>query len=82
MNIENTLIQGKSILKANNISNPSLDSEILLSESINEDKKYIILNSKKTINNKQLINFTSFIDRRKNGEPIAYLTKKKRILEI
>ena len=77
MNIENTLIQGKSILKANNISNPSLDSEILLSESINEDKKYIILNSKKTINNQQLINFTSFIDRRKNGEPIAYLTKKK-----
>jgi len=77
MNIENTLVQGKNILKANNIRNPSLDSEILLSESINKDNKYIILNSKKIINNKQLINFTSFIDRRKDGEPIAYLTNKK-----
>ena len=77
MNIENTLVQGKNILKANNIPNPSLDSEILLSESINKDNKYIILNSKKIINNEQLINFTSFIDRRKEGEPIAYFTNKK-----
>ena len=77
MNIENTLIQGKSILKANNISNPSLDSEILLSESINEDKKHIILNSKEILNSKQLDNFNSFIERRKNGEPIAYLINKK-----
>ena len=45
MNIENVLNQGVSILKANNILNPQLDSEILLSESINRDKKYIILNS-------------------------------------
>ena len=44
MNIENTLNQGIKILKANNISNPYLDSEILLSESINKDKKHIILN--------------------------------------
>jgi len=77
MNIENTLILGKKTLKANNIPNPFLDSEILLSKSIDKDKKYIILNSKKIIKNEQLINFTSFIDRRKEGEPIAYLTNKK-----
>jgi len=77
MNIEKTLNQGISILKENNIPNPYLDGEILLSESINEDKKFIILNSKKILNKKQLDNFNSFIDRRKNGEPIAYLLKKK-----
>ena len=77
MNIEKTLNQGINILKKNNIPNPYLDSEILLSESINEDKKFIILNSKKILNNKQLDIFNSFIDRRKNGEPIAYLVKKK-----
>jgi len=77
MNIENTLILGKKTLKANNIPNPFLDSEILLSKSIDKDKKYIILNSKKIIKNEQLINFNSFIDRRKEGEPIAYLTNKK-----
>ena len=77
MNIENTLNQGISILKANNIRNPHLDSEILLSESINKDKKHIILNSKEILNSKQLESFNSFIERRKKGEPIAYLIKKK-----
>jgi release factor glutamine methyltransferase len=77
MNIENTLNYGIEILKANNISNPYLDSEILLSQSINKDKKYIILNSKEILDRKQLETFNSFIERRKNGEPIAYLTNKK-----
>ena len=77
MNIQNILNHGISILKASNIPNPYLDSEILLSESINKDKKYIILNSKEILSNKQLENFNSFIERRKNGEPIAYLIKKK-----
>ena len=77
MNIENILDQGIRILKTNNIPNPYLDSEILLSKSINKDKKYIILNSKKILNSKQLDSFNSYIDRRKNGEPIAYLINKK-----
>ena len=77
MNIENTLNQGISILKANNIPNPHLDSEILLSESINKDKKHIILNAKEILNSNQLDNFNSLIERRKNGEPIAYLINKK-----
>jgi release factor glutamine methyltransferase len=77
MNIENILKQGINILKANKILNPYLDSEILLSKSINKDKKHIILNSKKILNNKQLESFNSFIERRKNGEPIAYLINKK-----
>ena len=77
MNIENVLNQGINILKASNIPNPHLDSEILLSESINRDKKHIILNSKEILNSKQINNFNNFIERRKNGEPIAYLINKK-----
>jgi release factor glutamine methyltransferase len=77
MNIENILDQGITILKNNNIPNPALDSEILLSKSINKDKKYIILNSKEVLNSKQLDSFINYINRRKNGEPIAYLTNKK-----
>ena len=77
MNIENTLNQGIRILKANRILNPHLDSEILLSESINKDRKHLILNSKKILNKEQMENFNSFIERRKNGEPIAHLINKK-----
>ena len=77
MNIESKLNQGINILKASNIPNPHLDSEILLSESINKDNKYIILNSKEVLNNKQLENFDNLIGRRRKGEPIAYLINKK-----
>ena len=77
MNIENTLNQGINILKTHRIPNPQLDSEILLSKSINKDKKHIILNSKEILNSEQLDNFNAFIERRKKGEPIAYLINKK-----
>ena len=77
MNIENILNQGISILKTHSIPNPQLDSEILLAESINKDKKHIILNSKEILNSEQLDNFNAFIERRKKGEPIAYLINKK-----
>ena len=77
MNIENILNEGKNILKENEIINYQLDSEILLSKSIKKDKKYIILNPKEHLNSEQTNNFKSLIERRKNGEPIAYLINKK-----
>jgi len=77
MNIENALNYGINILKENKIKNPYLDSEILLSKSINKDKKYIILNSKEILNGKQFNIFTNFIERRRKKEPIAYLINKK-----
>ncbi|MDB4233033.1 peptide chain release factor N(5)-glutamine methyltransferase [Candidatus Pelagibacter sp.] len=77
MNIENTLNHGMNILKANRIATPYLDSEILLSKSINKDKKHIILNLKETLSKEQLNDFNIFIERRKKGEPIAYLINKK-----
>ena len=77
MNIENILNEGINILQKYKIANPQLDSEILLSNSIKRDKKHIILNPKKILNLKQLIKFKSLIERRKKGEPIAYLINKK-----
>jgi release factor glutamine methyltransferase len=77
MNIQNILNEGINILQSSQISNPQLDSEILLSNSIKRDKKYIILNPKKLLNSEQLNKFKSLIERRKKGEPIAYLVNKK-----
>jgi release factor glutamine methyltransferase len=77
MNIENILIEGTNTLKQSGVSNPQLDCEILLSNSINKDKKYIILNPKKILNDGQLSDFASLIEKRKKGEPIAYLINKK-----
>ncbi|MDA9615825.1 peptide chain release factor N(5)-glutamine methyltransferase [Candidatus Pelagibacter sp.] len=77
MNIANTLNQGINILQKNKICNPQLDCEILLSSSIKRDKKYIILNPTEPLNSEQLDKFKSLIERRKKGEPIAYIINKK-----
>ena len=77
MNIENILNEGMDILQKNKIANPQLDSEILLSNSIKKDKKHIILNPKEILDSEQLEKFKSLIERRKKGEPIAYLINKK-----
>ncbi|MDC1258068.1 peptide chain release factor N(5)-glutamine methyltransferase, partial [Pelagibacteraceae bacterium] len=50
MNIESILNEGINILKKSKISNPQLDSEILLSNLIKRDKKHIILNPKELLN--------------------------------
>ena len=77
MNIENILNEGINILQKNKIANPQLDSEILLSNSIKRDKKHIILNPQEILDSEQLGKFKSLIERRKKGEPIAYLINKK-----
>ena len=77
MNIENTLSYGVKILTKFNIKTPKLDSEILLSKVISKDRKYIILNSCEEINKKSLDDFNNLIQRRKKGEPIAYITNNK-----
>ena len=77
MNIETTLSEGIKILKQFKIPNPQLDSEILLSNSIKKDKKHIILNPKELLNSEQAKKFQNLIERRKKGEPVAYLINIK-----
>jgi release factor glutamine methyltransferase len=77
MNIKSILNEGIDILQKNKIANPQLDCEILLSISIKRDKKHIILNPKEILSLEQLGKFKSLIERRKKGEPVAYLINKK-----
>ena len=57
MNINLAINEGSKILKSKFISNPLLDTEILMAKTINKDRKYILLNSRNTINKNDLINF-------------------------
>ena len=77
MNIEKILNEGISILQKHKVPNPMLDSLILLSNSIKRDKKHIILNPKEMLNKEELKKFKDLIERRKKGEPVAYLINKK-----
>ena len=67
INIESILNEGIGILKKNKISNPQLDSEVLLSNIIKKDKKHIILNPKEFLNLEQIKIFKSLIERKKKG---------------
>ena len=77
MNILEALNKGSAKLKENNINSFQLDSEILLSEIIQKDRKFLILNYDKELKKKTLENFNDLISQRSKGKPIAYLTKKK-----
>ena len=77
MNILEALNKGSAKLKKSNINSFQLDSEILLSEIIQKDRKFLILNYDKKLKKKTLENFDDLISQRAKGKPIAYLTKKK-----
>jgi release factor glutamine methyltransferase len=77
MNIENILTQALKELSNSNIKNAKLDCEVLLSNIINKDREYVILNPKKNLDKKYIDIFNNLIDRRKKSEPIAYLINKK-----
>ncbi len=77
MNINLAISNGSKILKDNFIPNSQLDSEILMAKTIKKDRKYVLLNSKMTLNKNDLDNFYSLIKERSLGKPVAYLTNKK-----
>ena len=77
MNIQSAILQGAKTLRNKNIPLPYLDSEILMTKAIKKDKKYILINFNKKIDQKNLIFFQKLILERSNGKPIAYLTNKK-----
>ena len=77
MNIENILTQAFKELSNSNIKNANLDCEVLLSNIINKDREYVILNPKKNLDKKYIDIFNNLINRRKKSEPIAYLINKK-----
>ena len=77
MNIENILGKASKQLNSLNIKNANLDCEVLLSNTINKDREYLILNLKQNLDKKYIDFFYNLIERRKKGEPVAYLIKKK-----
>ena len=70
-------MRNDKILKSKKIKTAFLDSEILMSESIKKDRKYLITNSDKNINSTNLKFFEYLISERANRKPVAYLLKKK-----
>ena len=77
MNIEIAIKKGCQKLKNNNIRSALLDSELLLSKVIKKDRKFILLNLDKKLNQNDQDKFKDLILKRSRGKPLAYLTGNK-----
>ena len=77
MNIEVAIKEAYQELRNNQIESALLDSEILLSTVIKKDRKYILLNLDKELDQNDQDKFKNLILKRSRGKPLAYLTGTK-----
>ena len=77
MNIHLAINKGAKILKDNFISNYYLDSEILMANTINKDRNFILKNLDLSLKINELDKFKKLIKKRSQGNPVAYLINKK-----
>ena len=76
--IINSLIkQGSKILKKQNIVSHQIDAELLLSKAIRKDRVFLLTNDEVKVLPKETSDYFNFILRRKQHEPLSYITKKK-----
>ena len=68
---------GSNLLREKKIPSHILDSEILLSKTLNRSREEILVNLNKNINEKKISLFRKYLIRRLNNEPIAYILEEK-----
>ena len=77
MNIYSAIRQGSEILKNRFVSSSQLDSEILMAKTIKKDRNFVLLNSNTFLTKSDLNFFYKLIEKRSQGNPVAYLINKK-----
>ena len=77
MKISEVIKKGSKLLKEKNIPTYILDSELLLSKSLNKSREEILINLEQNLNNRALKNFNNYLIRRSKKEPVAYLLEEK-----
>ena len=68
---------GTKILKEKKIPSSILDSELLMSKTLNKTREEILTNLDQKIEKKNILVFKKYLKRRSRNEPIAYIFKEK-----
>ena len=68
---------GSNLLREKRISSSILDSEILLSKTLNKKREEILINLDQEVDKKNVSIFNGFLQRRLKNEPIAYIIGEK-----
>ena len=77
MNINSLIKQGSEILKKKNINSHQIDAELLLSKTIKKNRSFLFTNDESKVSSKTIFNYLNFILRRKQYEPLSYITQTK-----
>jgi len=77
MKIESAIKKAFVDLKSKNIKTALLDSELLMSKVLKEDRTSIILNSARKLSVRDYKYFRKLVSNRLKNKPVAYLTGKK-----
>ena len=77
MNAFELINLGAEKLKNNKIPNYFLDTELLLSKTLNQRRETILTDLNQRICEKNILEFKKLIERRSLNEPIAYILKEK-----
>ena len=65
MIIDNLIFEGTKILRQENIENPMLDAELLLTPITKKERKFTIIYGREKIDNKSVLKYFDLINRRK-----------------
>ncbi len=68
---------GVKLLKEKNIPTYILDTELILSKSLNKSREEILINLEQNISKKSLTDFNKYLIRRSKKEPIAYVLEER-----
>ena len=68
---------GSDLLKKKRIQSHILDSELLLSKTLNKSREEILVNLDQHINKRSFVVFKKYLQRRFNNEPVAYILGEK-----
>ena len=69
-------------LKKNQIEEPHLEAEILLSHALNSERIKLYIDFEKIVDKNILATFKGYITRRAKGEPSAYITGNKQFMSL
>ncbi len=77
MNILNAITEAIHFLKSCGCATPRLDAEVLLSACLKKDRTCFHIDREKSLTENELEEFQRCIERRRVGEPVAYIVGKK-----
>jgi release factor glutamine methyltransferase len=77
MNIFNVLSEAIQVLASCGCATPGLDAEVLLSACLKKDRTHLHIDREQPLTEKDLQEFRRCIERRRRGEPVAYIVGKK-----